>query len=1158
MKLPRQCLALIEAHERRVLVEPLLHDEHVDGVDLALLAQVLVEEPAADDDGEAHFGRFLEVREFGVARHLLHMVPVDRRSELEGRLSDELFLAQCEVEGLLQECRERWAEGLSAHVIDPPQDGAPLETAEEWFRRRPTRLGPLRAFLLDLRSAIDERLDAERSALEQRLQDAAERARAQVQREELRASLEDFVRTAEHALREREWSVVRDGVEALESVAGDTTALRIARRPRDSEGWRRAIPTRPTTPAPIDLATLVERARDDGEDARKFLQSWRDQRTLGRGERAATRTHLGIQWAKWLGFAYDQGEARGDDEGLVFDFHLRAPVQWVPDRHGAKGAPYHLLIPNARRGGLLPSEIKQRLRQLAEQARGEGLRVFLYPGGCPVELRRSTASRPERTVIVDDVDLDRLVECPADERPRAFLEIILPQLPIDRTTPYSVQHGATPESMFVGRAAEMELLSGRHGAPTIVFSGRCLGKTSLLRQVARRFHDPARSRFAFFRSISTLGDLDIVDGLVPNLSLLNVIVDDLRGCGFAVPEVHSVDDFQRALRNLLRAHPVHEFLFLLDEADAFADSERRYGGKGVSWALRDLQFEHEERIRFTFAGYQYVHRVFRQKSLAFANWRDFQRLSLLTEEEARQLVRRPLEELGFHFASPTLIERIVHYSGRHPRLVQVFCDRLCRVVRQHQRIEPFTITSSDVEQVFNDDGANGFIEALRRTMNLNLDDDPRLQFIVYWLVEQAMRGVVSLERFTLQRIHEALLAESGDVLELDETGTRLLLDDLIALGVVAPEGNLYRLANRQHARLLFQASDFKARRQDAAVRLRVRTSRRRVFPLSDEALEVLAQADRSHVCVLGTKATGDEAAFNAVFSRVEATSSRPAVVRVDCESASSWSDLEGRVARAVGAPSGGGDLAEHLEHWQRAAPSEGRTVVLQGVEGALAQAAGGLVALLECLGRRRLSDGSLAVRVVMSGGPQLARSFQDELLLYDTAAVTLTRLEPSDIQTWGRTRRLELDDQLARQLRSVTCGRLPLLDDFRTWLDADGRAFRDEHVVSRTDVEGYEAAARAESRRQSLARRLLSGLTDEEEKVLRAALAFEFEDPWWDAAETTGLELFMEACPEVSEEHVRSAVSLLVSLDLLGPPPRAGIEGFTRVNGDPLATILGA
>src|SRR5690606_25704035 len=119
-----------------------------------------------------------------------------------------------------------------------------------------------------------------------------------------------------------------------------------------------------------------------------------------------------------------------------------------------------------------------------------------------------------------------------------------------------------------------------------------------------------------------------------------------------------------------------------------------------------------------------------------------------------------------------------------PRLLQVFCDRLSRHVRKGARTEPFRVTSSDVERVFNDTSANGFVEALRYTLNLNLQEDGRLQFIVYWLVEEAMRGALSLDRFSLHEIHDALVKEGGDAPQLDETGTRLLLDELEALGVV--------------------------------------------------------------------------------------------------------------------------------------------------------------------------------------------------------------------------------------------------------------------------------------------------------------------------------------------------------------------------------------
>jgi hypothetical protein len=143
------------------------------------------------------------------------------------------------------------------------------------------------------------------------------------------------------------------------------------------------------------------------------------------------------------------------------------------------------------------SAIDDLTRLLAAEPVGS-LVVFLVPG-LPLirrdELCDGLRRRGLLAAIIDDVDMCRL--CSATTRSEgptfiALLEILLEQLPLSRVSPYSTQDGQHVRvETYVGRAAEAEDLALR-GKYSRVFSGRKLGKSALLKYVARKYNKHLR------------------------------------------------------------------------------------------------------------------------------------------------------------------------------------------------------------------------------------------------------------------------------------------------------------------------------------------------------------------------------------------------------------------------------------------------------------------------------------------------------------------------------------------------------------------------------------------------------------------------------------------------------------------------------------------
>lgn len=79
-------------------------------------------------------------------------------------------------------------------------------------------------------------------------------------------------------------------------------------------------------------------------------------------------------------------------------------------------------------------------------------------------------------------------------------------LPYSSANPYvPFATGSVPPEMYFGRENEIASLEDLYG-PSIVYGGRQLGKSALLRQVQRKFHNPDRGQFAIYEDIRLIGD----------------------------------------------------------------------------------------------------------------------------------------------------------------------------------------------------------------------------------------------------------------------------------------------------------------------------------------------------------------------------------------------------------------------------------------------------------------------------------------------------------------------------------------------------------------------------------------------------------------------------------------------------------------------------
>jgi hypothetical protein len=546
--------------------------------------------------------------------------------------------------------------------------------------------------------------------------------------------------------------------------------------------------------------------------------------------------------------------------------------------------------------------------------RDDGMVFVLLPGDLlsnrkyesvrrEVQLSR-TANLTDRIAYLDDLDLLRLVPVRADDRFRALLEVGLPRFPEALSQTYQ-NSDAVRTRMFFGRRDELARLKN---GTTVVFSGRKMGKSSLLHRLRRECGPDTDQRailvgcsgVARGRSWIVMHEIErefarllhqegIGDG-----GPVGTVAAGLFDAPLDEAMQAAKDRFRTALDRVMRVleeRGIRQLYVLLDEADNFVRAEmeetsgERNPRSAVSWYLRDLQTSsYLGRLRFIFAGYDQIGRVFRDPGLghsAFGNWGGPPlRLEPLDEYAARDLVVQPLTALGMT-VGVDLSERILDYTSGHASLIQGFCRRLAERIRTERSdwpLEDVAVSFEDVQFVASDQRAGGDLNyraLLEQTLGLNLEVARAypLKLLFLALVSPTGLGageVLGSGRFHLEdALNQVRMREGNSVVELSPTLVEDSLDLLAQLGllddVTGPqgrEGRTYAFRARHYVNVLRSRNGFQEQLQQALDDWKrsgqgaLQAEPRYVWTLPDTDLHALRRLTSRPSIIVGLPKTG--------------------------------------------------------------------------------------------------------------------------------------------------------------------------------------------------------------------------------------------------------------------------------------------------------------
>lgn len=365
-------------------------------------------------------------------------------------------------------------------------------------------------------------------------------------------------------------------------------------------------------------------------------------------------------------------------------------------------------------------------------------------------------------------------------------------LPFSAVNPYvSEKRGRVAEEMFFGRLEELGSVQNPVGNQ-VVFGGRGLGKSALLKEAGRKFTAQApTAHISMALSLdSTYNGTSAQSSAVWNLIGRRLLEEDALPLPKRVraDATLTYDNVLTGIRTWLKADSSRRMLIMLDEADGFFESDSPRFTE--TRRLRDLSSETNDGVKIVFAG---LHSVQRYATLAANN--PFSHLSQhptvigpLQPQDAANLLLKPLAALGYQFLEPQLVHRILGHCSYQPFLLQMFAHRLVQTMhakRRETKSGPLHfIARDDVERVQSDkDLQRSITAAFHDTLRL----DSRYNMIANVVAHHAHHHGIDARMTHAELRDECTYWWAEGFRDLDPDQFRAYLTEMEGLGVLAPD-----------------------------------------------------------------------------------------------------------------------------------------------------------------------------------------------------------------------------------------------------------------------------------------------------------------------------------------------------------------------------------
>ena len=547
---------------------------------------------------------------------------------------------------------------------------------------------------------------------------------------------------------------------------------------------------------PVDASTLSD---EEAEDAVRFMNAWVE---LQRGKHDTPEKTgrflevLGLPRRKLRKLTSSQ---QGRFEGAVFRLETDRigdpEIVQLPAFGSSAQGYYDIVTVRNRR---VPATI---MRATAMGTNTNRPTIVLVAGALGVTGRKALARESyslkyQRTLVMDEALAAYLATKP-NQRLSAFFDCASA---FTFAQPFDADAPEVPPEMFVGREKErLRIISKDGDRAHLVYGGRRLGKTALLRNVAAESSDDDRRVYMDLRGTG-------IGSSRPTTELWPKVAESLEG--IVREGTRAKDGIVRSIRAWISdgKEVGRRILLLVDEADDFLEAERkeRYP---VLAAMKRLMDETNRDFKVVFAGLRNVQRATRDPNMPLAHLGPPVKIGPMLPETddgaIERLIRDPLEALGYRFQSSDSVIRIAAETNYYPGLAQQFCKELLRELRDRGPEAdgpPYLIDVEVVGRVFESPETR---RRIRERFKWTIQLDRRYEFLTYLIAKQGIGGEFR-SGVSVETIHAQALSEWPKGFESDRSfeGFEVLLDEMAGLGILRRTNDAHYAIRTRNLRML--------------------------------------------------------------------------------------------------------------------------------------------------------------------------------------------------------------------------------------------------------------------------------------------------------------------------------------------------------------------
>ena len=438
--------------------------------------------------------------------------------------------------------------------------------------------------------------------------------------------------------------------------------------------------------------------------------------------------------------------------------------------------------------------IVRRVSALPKDERSSVIVIFL--GSLEITERKSLVSqlafgRHGSPLVLDEVLVVFLALQPARVRLRVFFDCTCP---FSHASPYNPDIADVPTEMFFGRTDERQRIQSTDDVSHLIFGGRRLGKTALLKSIQAEIAARSRNEIAIYMDLngSGIGQPRPVDDIWKEIWKL--LATNSSGQGFKRKGVVRAETIRAEIKNWVLAKPGRRILALLDEADVFLEADRQQKHKYRALSqFKELMDQTKRKFKVVFSGLHNVQRSSRDPNTPLAHLGAPIQIGPMLpyngSSEIESLIRHPLEALGYRFSSTDDVTHIAMETNYYPSLVQQFCKELLRNLRESQIPEqrhgpPYVIPSETIRAVFDSPKTR---DRLRNMFSWTIQLDPRYEFLTFLIARQGLTDdSLATLGVSLSDIRDVALLEwpKGFSKDYSYLTFEVLLEEMVGLGVL--------------------------------------------------------------------------------------------------------------------------------------------------------------------------------------------------------------------------------------------------------------------------------------------------------------------------------------------------------------------------------------